>query len=104
MKRTLLVMAGILVGIVIGFLLRPLIVPSEERFLNVLIDTVSWGAEIQGFDEVVEALEELKADPERLDRMMRFMEENPMPDCTSCPELEEWEKRFDEAQGIEPEQ
>ena len=37
--------------------------------------------------------------PRRLDRMIDFINEQPMPELT-CPELKEWEEHFDETMGI----
>ena len=37
--------------------------------------------------------------PLRPELMIDFINEHPMPEC-SCPEIKEWEERFDEAMGI----
>ena len=37
--------------------------------------------------------------PLRLERMIDFINEQPMPERT-CPELQEWEEHLDKAMGI----
>ena len=81
-----------------GLILSPWCASPADLFMSTVIDTVSWGAGIQGFDEVVSALKDIDSDPEKTSRIMQFVRENPPPDCT-CPERDEWERRCYEVMG-----
>ena len=108
MKRVVLVVAGVLL---VGVMLSQIEVPAADEpektdadrtmaLIDIMIDSISGAAELQGFGDVVEQLEKFRSDPERLKRVIEFMEENPPPECT-CPELEEWEERFDKMMSVD---
>ena len=111
MKQLLLVAAGFLLAVVLllGAVLFLFAGPTAEtapeftmELLETVMDNVSWGLSVQEHDEVAEHIERFRADPEFMERMIEYMEENPPPECP-CPEMEEWEMKLYEAMGIEPE-
>ena len=100
MKRLLTAdrVGRLLAGVFMGLIPSPWRLSPADRFRSAVIDTVSWGAAIPGFDEVVPALEDIRSDPGKTSRILQFMRENPPPGCT-CPERDEWERRYCEAMG-----